>query len=67
MSNEESNKKFTHFQNIIIHLEDGRRIQATVPAFCKEKEDLANIKVTKIEITEPAELPKGSGFQMING
>ena len=59
-------KDFTHFQNLVIHLKDGRCIQATIPAFCETEEDLTNIKIMKIEITRPEKLPDGSGFQMIN-
>ena len=62
-----SKEKFTHFQNIVLELSDGRKVQATVPAFCKTDDELANLHIVKIEMTRPQPLPKDSKFKVIDG
>ena len=57
----------THFQNIVLELSDGRKIKATVPAFCETEEELANIHILKIGMTQPQPLPKESNFKIIDG
>ena len=54
-----------YFQNIFIKLSDGRDIQASVPAFCSSEEELKNLKISEIKITEPREAPKGMSFRII--
>ena len=53
------------FQNIILHLKDGRTVQATVPSFCEDEEELAGLHISRIEMTKPRPLPDGSNFQLI--
>jgi len=48
---ESTNKKF---QVIILTLSDGRKIRATVPAFCEESDRLS---IVDFQVTPPEELP----------
>jgi hypothetical protein len=48
------------FQNIILTLSDGREIIATTKEFMKEDEKL---KLERIQITAPRELPDGIIFE----
>lgn len=45
------------FQNVILYLSDGRKIVASIPPLIGVGE-APELKVVKVEITEPAELPK---------
>ena len=50
-------------QNLILILEDGREIVATVPEFIKHGEIL---NVMKIRISEPYELPEGCTWEELD-
>ena len=67
MSKVKDKDEVSYFQNIILHLKGGKTITATVPAFCKTKEDLESLHIDKIEMTKPMVLPRGSNFQVIEG
>ena len=62
----ENKPNFTHFQNIIIHIEGKDSIVATVPAFCATDDELTKLNITKIEMTRPQPLPPGGKFDVIS-
>jgi len=45
------------YQIVILHLTDGRKIHATVPAFTTDVEEIG---VVKVQITEPRKLTDGN-------
>lgn len=50
------------YQVILVYLNDGRVIKATVPAFCVEEDE---VRVDNIMLTEPMPIPPGMSFTTI--
>ncbi len=50
-----------HYQVLTLELEDGRKIEATVPAFCDPQQGIMPA-ILKIDITDPVKLPDGMQF-----
>jgi hypothetical protein len=52
-----------YYQNIYLHLSDGRVIKASIPAFLEEDE---TVLIIKVEFGKPKELPEGTYFGKID-
>jgi hypothetical protein len=49
----------THYQGIVLHLGDGRKVKATIPAVLTPGEE---IKITKVTCTYPTPMPPGMSW-----
>ena len=50
------------YQNILIQFNETIEVVATVRAFCFNEEELRNLHLTAIKVTEPKKLPKDLSF-----
>ena len=58
-------KEKQYFQNVILELSNGEKIQASVPAFAFTDEDIANVTIESIKITPPKEMPGDMSFEYV--
>lgn len=65
-SNGDSKSKLEFFQNITLELSNGKKVSASVPAFCLTEDEIKEIVITSVTITKPLPMPKGSHFEIIS-
>jgi hypothetical protein len=50
------------YQNILLEFNGSVEVMATVKAFCFKEDELGDLHLTMIKVTEPKELPEGLSF-----
>ena len=50
------------YQNVLLEFNGTIEVMATVKAFCFKEDELSDLHLTMIKVTEPKKLPKGLSF-----